>query len=185
MRFGISDNINLKLAGKFNYRLAIGGFINTDSVSVQDYIHFNGNKYLLAAAYLNSFQLAPYYLYSNKEKFYSTAHAEYHLNGLLTNKIPGFRRLNWYLIGGANTFYVNNNNNYVEAFVGFENIFKIIRVDFVQACKATERNKRHQDWFPGGTDRWQLISIILIFYLCDALEFCPTCNWGSEPVLNI
>jgi hypothetical protein len=121
----------MKLAGSISYRLAIGGFINKDSVNIQDYTHFNGNQYFLAEDYLNSFQIAPYYLYSNTEKFYTTAHAEYHLNGFLTNKIPFFRRLNWYLVGGTNAFYVNSKNNYVEVFAGLENIFKLLRVDFV------------------------------------------------------
>jgi hypothetical protein len=56
---------------------------------------------------------------------------EYHFNGMLTNKIPWFRRLNWNLVGGANAFYVNADNNYVEIFGGLENIFKLLRVDLV------------------------------------------------------
>lgn len=138
-RFGVSDNVNMKLIGKLSYRLAIGGFIDTDSANVQDYTHFNGNKYVRASPYLNSFQLAQYYRYSNKEKFYSTAHVEYHLSGLLTNKIPGFRKLNWYLVGGTNAFYVNNNNYYIETFAGLENVFKIFRIDFVQAWQGDRK----------------------------------------------
>ena len=56
---------------------------------------------------------------------------EHHFNGLLTNKIPLFRRLNWNLVAGSNAFYVNRDNNYVEIFGGLENIFKLIRVDVV------------------------------------------------------
>jgi hypothetical protein len=132
-RLGISDDFSMKLAGSFNYRISAGGFINRDSVSIQDYTHYNGNKYVLAETYLNSFQLAAYYKYSNKERFYSEVHLEYHLNGFLTNKIPGFRKLNWFLVTGTNAFYINKNNNYIEAFVGLENILKIIRIDFVQS----------------------------------------------------
>ncbi len=138
-RFTISDNLNLRLGGRFSYRFAMGGFTNTDSVQLQDYTHFNGNGLIMAAPYLNSFQVAPYYKYSNTEKFYTTLHVEHHFNGLLTNKIPGFRALNWHLVAGANSFYVNKNNTYFEAFAGFENIFKILRVDFIQAWQSGRR----------------------------------------------
>jgi len=50
---------------------------------------------------------------------------------MLTNKIPLFRRLNWYLVAGANAFYVKEDNNYTEVFGGLENIFKLFRVDVV------------------------------------------------------
>jgi Family of unknown function (DUF5686)/CarboxypepD_reg-like domain len=60
-RFTISDNLNLRLGGRFSYRFAMGGFTNTDSVQLQDYTHFNGNGLIMAAPYLNSFQVAPYY----------------------------------------------------------------------------------------------------------------------------
>jgi len=50
---------------------------------------------------------------------------------MLTNKIPLFRTLNWYLVAGSNAFYVNQANNYVEIFGGLENILKLIRVDVV------------------------------------------------------
>ena len=129
--FAVTDNINLKLAGQFSYRFDIGGFLNNKTVFIQDYRHFNGNQFILASKYLNSFQVAPYYANSTTASFYATAHVEHHFNGLLTNKIPLFKRLNWNLVAGSNAFYVNSNNNYVEIFAGLENILKIFRVDVV------------------------------------------------------
>jgi len=129
--FAVIDNINLKLAGQFSYRFDIGGFFNNKSVFIQDYRHFNGNQFVLASAYLNSFQVAPYYANSTTASFYATAHVEHHFNGLLTNKIPFFKRLNWNLVAGSNAFYVNSNNNYAEVFAGLENILKLFRVDVV------------------------------------------------------
>lgn len=130
-QFSVWDDVNLKLRGLLHYRFGIGGFLNTRSVYIQDYQHFNGNQTLFASEYLNSFQLAPYYANSTKASFYATGHLEHHFNGFLTNKIPVFRRWNWNLVGGANAFYVQSNNNYVEAFGGLENIFKLLRVDLV------------------------------------------------------
>jgi hypothetical protein len=129
--FSVWDDVNFKLKGKLNYRFSIGGFLNTSSVFIQDYQHFNGNQLVFASQYMNSFQLAPYYANSTIAHFYATGHLEHHFNGLLTNKIPLFRKLNWDLVAGSNAFYVNSNNNYVEIFGGLENIFKLLRVDLV------------------------------------------------------
>jgi hypothetical protein len=130
-KFTVQDNKNLKLAGEVKYKFGVGGFLNRKQVFIQDFQHFNGNQIVAASAYVNSFQLAPYYANSTTEAFYSFGHIEHHLNGLLTNKIPLFRKLNWNMVVGSNAFYVNKNNNYVEAFGGIENIFKIFRVDGV------------------------------------------------------
>jgi hypothetical protein len=130
-QFSVSDDLDLKLRGQLRYKLNLGGFFNTRSVYIQDYQHFNGNQTLLAGEYLNGFQLAPYYTNSTTASFYTTGFVEEHFNGFLTNKIPGFRRLNWFLVGGANAFYVNRDKNYVEVFAGLENIFKVLRVDWV------------------------------------------------------
>ena len=127
----INDDKNLKLAGTIKYLIGLGGFLNNNKVFIQDFKHFNGNQLLAATSYVNSFQLAPYYANSTTARFYLYGHLEHHFNGLLTNKIPLFRRLNWNLVAGSNTFYVNTNNNYVELFGGLENIFKIFRVDYV------------------------------------------------------
>ena len=129
--FAVSDAMNFKLGGQFNYRIDVGGFLSDASVFAQDYRHFNGNQIIFASQYLNSFQSAPYYANSTTAAFYATAHIEHHFNGLLTNKIPLFKRLNWNLVAGSNAFYVNRNNNYAEIFAGLENILKIFRVDVV------------------------------------------------------
>jgi hypothetical protein len=130
-RFTINDDKNFKLAGLLKYKIGIGGFLNANKVFIQDYQHFNGNQTLGASEYVNSFQLAKYYAHSTTASFYSVAFVEHHFNGLLTNKIPLFKRLNWNLVAGANALYINNNSNYVELFAGLENILKIFRVDAV------------------------------------------------------
>jgi len=130
-QFSVWDNLNLKLRGVFKYHFSIGGFINTRRLFIQDYQHFNGNQTFYATPYLNSFQLAPYYANSTTAAFYAVGHIEQHFNGMITNKIPLLRNLQWNLVAGSNAFYVNRNNNYVEVFGGLENIFKIFRVDVV------------------------------------------------------
>ncbi|HMU46985.1 MAG TPA: DUF5686 and carboxypeptidase regulatory-like domain-containing protein [Chitinophagaceae bacterium] len=158
-KFTVSDNINLKLRGLLRYKLGIGGFLDTTKVEIPDYNHFNGNISTLATEYLNSFQLLPIYQFSNINKFYGLAHLEYNLKGFLTNKIPVFRKLNFYLVTGTNAFYINDNKNYFEWFVGLDNILKQLRVDYVQSYRNGKpwmheiriglsklRGKRGDDW---------------------------------------
>jgi hypothetical protein len=97
-QFSVWDQANFKLKGLLRYRLSIGGFLNTRSVFIQDYQHFNGNQTIFESQYLNSFQLAPYYANSTTAALYATGHIEHHFNGFLTNKIPLFRRLSWWLV---------------------------------------------------------------------------------------
>ena len=139
-RFSIRDDKNLKLAGTFHYKIGVGGFINRKNVFIQDYQHFNGNQSILAGEYLNSFQLAPFYANSTTATFFSIVHLEHHFNGLATNKIPFFNRLNWNVVAGGNSFFINQSDNYSELFVGLENILKVFRVDFVAAYQNGQRS---------------------------------------------
>jgi hypothetical protein len=138
--FSVWDDLNLKLKGQLRYRFSVGGFLNTRSVPIQDFQHFNGNQTFFASQYLNSFQIAPYYANSTTAAFYATGHVEHHFNGLLTNKIPLFRKLNWNLVAGSNAFYVSSTNNYIEVFGGVENIFKLFRIDFVESYLNNHNN---------------------------------------------
>lgn len=137
----VSDNMNFKLFGELRYRLGAGGFLNSKAVSIPDYQHFNGNQTFYNIKYLNSFQLAPYYKYSTIEPFYTTLNLEHHFNGLITNKIPLLNRLKWNLVAGANAFYVNGDNNYVEVFAGLENILKLIRIDVIAGYQSQDATR--------------------------------------------
>jgi hypothetical protein len=134
-QLNMQDQLQLNLWGEFKYRLGIGGFLQNKKTYLADYTHFNGGQILLASPYVQSFQLSPYYLNSNTEAFYSVGHAEHHFNGLLTNKIPLFKKLKWHLVGASNAYYVNSNTNYIEVSAGLENIgyrlFRFLRVDAV------------------------------------------------------
>lgn len=138
-RLGMTDEMNMKLGGSLNYNLGIGGFINNENVQLPDWQHFMGNQTIVASPFVRSFQLAPYYANSTKDKFFATGHVEWHLNGLFTNKIPLFRKTNIGLLTGANAFYVDGNRNYSEIFVGLENIFKVLRVDYVWGWDGNAR----------------------------------------------
>jgi len=129
--FTIADNVNVKLAGSLKYKLVLGGFLNTKSVFIQDYQHFYGNNSHVAKEYIQTFQLAPYYGFSNTSSFFSELHFEHHFNGLLTNKIPLLKQLNWNFVYGTNALYINPHTHYAEVFAGLENIFKLFRFDVI------------------------------------------------------
>jgi hypothetical protein len=129
----IQDDKNFKLLGLLKYKLSMGGFLNNKVVFLQDLKHFNTNTVRASSNYVNGFQLMNSYINSNTAKLYYEAHLEHHLNGLITNKIPYFKKLNWNLVGGCNTYFIKKNDRYEEVFVGLENIFKIFRLDFVTA----------------------------------------------------
>jgi hypothetical protein len=139
-KFMVSDDANLKLAGTLKYNIGAGGFINTNAVFIQDYQHFNGNRTISAGEYLNSFQLAGYYQFSTTANLFGVGHVEHHFNGLLTNKIPLFKKLDWNLVAGSNALYINTTDHYTEVFIGLENILKIFRVDFIEAYQYGKPN---------------------------------------------
>jgi hypothetical protein len=80
-------------------------------------------------------------MFSNTASLYGEAHAEWHLNGFLTNKIPLMKQLGWDLVAGNNTLYINTNNYYTEVFVGIDNlgykIFRFGRLDLVRGWDHT------------------------------------------------
>lgn len=136
-RFSVKGKNSLNSLGNFRWNVATGGFFNKHYVSIPDLNHINGNQVILAAPYLESFQLAPYYTFSNDASNYGEAHAAWHTKDFLTNKIPLFKKLRWHLVMGGSAYYVNPDLNYTEAFIGLDNIgfdkLRIFRVDFVQS----------------------------------------------------
>jgi len=135
-RFSVTGDINFKLGGEFKYRFETGGFINAKNVEVPDYNHFIGNLTRKATPYVESFQVAPFYALSNKEKIFLQLNVEYRLNGLLTNKIPLIQKLNLRVVTGANAIWLKD-KNYTEVFVGVDNILKLFRVDYVWGMGKT------------------------------------------------
>ncbi len=98
-----------------------------------DYRHFNGNQTILANQdYLNSFKLLPYYLYSTN-KYYAEVHAEHHFNGFIFNKIPLLKKTKIQEVVGGHFLYNDKLNQFYEVNFALENIFRIIRVDYVMA----------------------------------------------------
>lgn len=144
-QFSVADVVSLKMAGAFDYILHVGGFINKENVSFPDYFHVMTNQYNLTTSYSNSFQLAPYYQYSHQAASFAELHFSYYLKGFLTNKIPLFKRLQWYMVTGVNALYIKEDQHYTEAFLGLDNLgwglVRFLRIDFVQSWDAYNQVK--------------------------------------------
>jgi len=137
--FTMYDNINLKLAGRIAYRLNVGGFLTANKLFIPDYQQYLGNQTSIASDYLNSFQMMDYYSFSNTSKLQASSHIEYHLNGLLSNKIPLLRKWNWYFVAGGNALHASKYRDYAEVFLSVENILKVLRIDFVESFQTSHK----------------------------------------------
>ncbi|HXB40939.1 MAG TPA: DUF5686 family protein, partial [Bacteroidia bacterium] len=129
----VEDDIRLGLFGTFAYRVKGGYFLNNKTMYFMDYRHFNGNQTVIANGdYLNSFKMLPYYTYSTN-KYYGEVHAEHHFNGFIFNKIPLIKKTKLQEVAGFHALFNDKISNYYEVNFAIENIFKIMRVDYVLA----------------------------------------------------
>ena len=127
----VYDDLSLGLFGRLGYRIKGGAFLTNKKMEFMDYQHFLGNQtYVNTSDYLNSFRLLPYYRYSSNEWFFE-AHAEHHFNGFIINKIPLLKKLKIQEVAGGHLLMNNKINQYYEINFGIENIFRILRVDYV------------------------------------------------------
>lgn len=134
-KFSVSQDINFKIGGEFKYMIQGGGFLSKKFVALPDYNHFSGNLSFKANPYVRSFQVAPFYALSNADHFYTALFLEHSFNGMITNKIPGLKKLNLRLISGANLISTGD-RNYAEVFIGLDNILKIFRIDYVRGSEG-------------------------------------------------
>lgn len=125
------DDISLGLFGKLGYRIRGGAFLTTNNLYFMDNKHFLGNQTIFNTSdYLNSYRLLPYYDYS-ADKWYAEIHAEHHFNGFIFNKIPLIKRLTAQEVIGGHFLFNNKINQYYEINFAIENIFGLLRIDYV------------------------------------------------------
>jgi len=127
----ITDEIDAGLLGKLAYRIRGGGFLNTRTLTFMDFKYFLGNQTIFNTNdYLSSFRLLPYYTFS-ADQWFSEAHAEHHFNGFILNKIPLLKKLRVSEVAGVHYLTSNRLKNYYELNFGLENIFQVLRIDYV------------------------------------------------------
>ncbi|MCB0518257.1 MAG: carboxypeptidase-like regulatory domain-containing protein [Lewinellaceae bacterium] len=123
------NNIALGLAGETSFRMEAGKFLNNKALYFYDYRHFLGNEIQIGnqERYLYTFKMLPYYEFSTRDAW-AEAHWQHDFKGFITDKIPGFKKLGWSLVAGANFLYTTEKKDYFEASLGLNNIgFGIVR----------------------------------------------------------
>lgn len=128
--------------GTFGFNVKAGKFFNADKIAFMDYKHFNGNQTHVGTseAYLNVFNLLPYYSHSTNDS-YLEGHIEHNDKGYLMNKIPLLADLQWNLVVGYHGIATPDNKPYQEFTVGFDNVgfgkFRVLRIDYVRAYQGS------------------------------------------------
>ena len=136
----INDDIPLGLFGVFQFRISGGGFFNNSSVQMPDHKHFQGNRTYWAQEYMTGFQQLEYYKYSTDEWF-ATVHLEHHFKGFLLNKIPVIRKSRFHVVASGRFLYNPALKGYWEYGIGFENILRVFRIEFVGSASPYVDNR--------------------------------------------
>lgn len=146
MEASVEYSKKLGLFGTSRAKVAGGGFLNSNNVPFQDFAHFMYNRTLFGRRHFDGFQLLNFYSAAT-DRWYVEGHYEHHFDGFFFNKIPGVRKLKLQLVGGVHALYTPDYGSYTEVSVGIENIFRVMRIDFVNSFS----NKRaHQFGFVMG-----------------------------------
>ena len=132
------SDIVMGIGGVMRFRLEAGSFLNQKQVFFQDYRHFLGNETRVANKdyYMYVFKRLPYYAYSTSGSWFE-GHWEHDFKGLLTDKIPGLKKLGWNLVAGANLLYTSEAKDYVEFSLGFDGlgVGRLFRIDVVTSLQ--------------------------------------------------
>lgn len=126
----LAGKISMKMAGTLHYRFGGGGFPYVKRIEYSDYKHFYGNFLTQGETDLLGFFTIKYYRHSTKD-YFAEAHLEQHFGGILFGRIPGINKLKLYEVLGFHFLYTPTRQQYFQLDAGIENIFKVLRADFI------------------------------------------------------
>lgn len=133
LKIGVFQEINTGILGYSEYFASYGVFVNRADIPFTDFHHFNTTRVIFAPQdELRSFWTMPYYTRST-DHMYVEVHYQHHFMGWFLGKIPGIKKLKWQEVVGFHFLWTPEHREYYEMTVGLENIFRIIRIDFVAA----------------------------------------------------
>lgn len=137
LQFRMNDDHSLGMAGRFEWSVGAGIFLNKQFVPLANWYHFNTTQTLLAKNGIAAFRGLPYY-YASTTEYHVEGHAEQHFRGLILNKIPLIKKLKWHTVAGFHYLYQPDFGHFYEATVGIENIFRVLRVDVAFPFKGKD-----------------------------------------------
>jgi hypothetical protein len=137
----VNYDVTLGNKGELGMSFRSGKFFNSDNIAFTDYKHFNGNQTHVGKSerYLNVFNFLPYYSHSTNDSYFE-AHFEHNFKGFLTNSIPLFNKLNYYLVAGYHVLAVPERNPYSEFTIGLDNVgwgkARFFRFDYIRSYES-------------------------------------------------
>lgn len=140
----LDGKIEIKQAGVSFYKFGGGWYPNRKRMEFSDYKHFSGVFLNQGNNDLLGFYNIGFYRHSTNQ-YFAEAHLEHHFNGLFFSKIPGINKLKLKEVLGGHMLYTPTRKQYFQLDVGIENIFKILRADFV-----TGFGSGHKEFYFGG-----------------------------------
>jgi len=126
LEFGVEQELKVGLLGNSKYRITSGEFINTKDLRIIDYKFQRSIGPIFFSNPLYSFQGLDSSF--SVRKRYLEAHYFHRFNGSIINKIPIIKKLNLIEVVGGGFLYTQERNlKYVEVFVGFEKIIRVLK----------------------------------------------------------
>lgn len=123
-----------------------GRFIHKNSVPFIDFKHFNGIQTLFLQptsdrwSDIRQFRTLRYYDFSTDEYFFEL-HYIHRFGGALFNNWKSFSRLNIHTVAGLNLLSTEEENMYFEPFIGFENLFKIFKIQLAYGMDNWQKSR--------------------------------------------
>ncbi len=132
---GIQHRFRWANIGLSAFDISGGQFLYKRNLPFIDYQHFDGVQIFFLqpsaqrSAMIKQFSSMPYYLFSTNTS-YLELHYEHNFDGALMSNVSLLRRYKIHSLVGFNSLHIANERAFVEVFFGFDNIFKILRVEF-------------------------------------------------------
>jgi len=132
---GVAYNIRLGNLGLSQFDVSTGGFIYQNALPFIDYKHYNGIQTFFLQptprrnATIKQFSTLPYYEYSTSHGYFEL-HYEHNFDGVLLSQIRASRRAKVHSLIGCNYLNSYNEAQFLELFIGFDNIIKVLRLEF-------------------------------------------------------
>jgi hypothetical protein len=132
---GMGSTSRLGNAGTTRFDVSGGGFINRNNVQFVDFKHFNGLQTIFLQRVQDRFsdikQFRTMRYYNNStDRYFVEAHFEHNFGGYLLSKLPLINRTKIHLVAGFNYLSSEFDNHFLELFFGFDNIYKVGKVEF-------------------------------------------------------
>lgn len=136
LEFGLKTDIELGVRAKIDLDLEAGKFFGNTQLLFPDFKHFQGNRLLFSPINVTGgFRLLDYYKHSTSDEYIS-ALTHIRFRKFLLTHIPALR-----LTGLKENLFVNylhtpTSDNYMEVGYTIDNIFRILRLEFVQSFQG-------------------------------------------------